>query len=87
MLARLLLDDEEHPSMFWIRRIAAGAIVGIICYFTIALSGAEITGLKKAFLLSTAGAFSPELMEWALRQYKEKLNGKAKKTGKRRRKA
>lgn len=88
MLARLLLDDEEHPYMFWVRRVIAGAIVGVICYFGIALSEAEITGLKKAFILSTAGAFSPELMEWALSKYKSQLgNGKNKKNRKRGRKA
>lgn len=79
MLARLLLDDENHPAMFWIRRALAGSIVGILCYFGIALSGNEISGLKKAFLLSTAGAFSPELMELCLKQYKKGLNEKGKK--------
>lgn len=84
MLARLLLDDEEHKVMFWIRRIIAGSIVGVLCYFAIALSDAEITGIKKAFLLSTAGAFSPELMEWALSKYKSKAkHGKSKKNRKR----
>ena len=74
MLARLLLEDEERPYMFWVRRVVAGAIVGVICYFCISLSGSDISGLKKAFILSTAGAFSPELMEWALSKYKGELN-------------
>ena len=76
MLARLLLDDERHPAVFWIRRLLAGSIVAVICYFGISLSGSEITGFKRAFLLCTAGAFSPELMELSLKQYKKGLDEK-----------
>lgn len=74
MLARLLLDDDNHPAMFWIRRFLAGTIVGCLCYF--ALYGQDIDGLKKAIILSTAGAGSPELMERVIKGYGKGNNAK-----------
>ena len=83
MLARMLLDDESHPLIFWIRRIIAGAIVGVLAYF--ALWSADIDGLKKSIIMTTAGAGSPELMEWLRKKYKGGLDEKEKKTTTRRR--
>jgi hypothetical protein len=59
-IARLLIEDENHPVRFWFFRIVAGAIVGCICYF--ALWGTSLSGIQKSIILSTAGAFSPELL-------------------------
>ena len=60
MLARMLIDDETHPLIFWIKKMLAGAIVGIIVYF--ALYGTNISGLYKSIIMSTAGAGAPEIM-------------------------
>ncbi len=61
MLARMLLTDESHPVVYYLRKIIAGAIVGVIVYF--ALYGTDISGLNKSIIMSTAGAGSPEIME------------------------
>lgn len=74
MLARLLLDDEHHPVMFYVRRILAGSIVGVVCYF--ALHGQDIDGIKKAIIMATSGAFSPELIEQLRKRYSKGLNEK-----------
>jgi hypothetical protein len=71
MLARMLLTDESHPLIFWIRKVIAGAIVGIIVYF--ALHGTEMSGLNKSIIMSTAGAGSPELMEWIRKKFSKGL--------------
>lgn len=67
MIARLLLDDEHHPVRFWIARVIAGTIVGIICYF--ALWGTEMSGIYKSVIMSTAGAGAPELMRYVKAKY------------------
>jgi hypothetical protein len=72
MLARMLLDDEAHPVAFWIRKILAGAIVGVIVYF--ALHGTSMSGLNKSIIMSTAGAGSPELMEWIKKRFSKGLS-------------
>lgn len=59
-IARLLVEDEGHPVRFWVFRIVAGAITGCICYFC--LWGTPLSGIQKSVILSTAGAFSPELI-------------------------
>lgn len=71
MIARLLLDDTEHPVIFWIKRIIAGAIVGCLCYF--ALWNTPLSGIQKSIILSTAGAGSPELMAWVKRKFSRGL--------------
>lgn len=71
MLARMLLTDEEHPLIYWLRKIIAGAIVGVIVYF--ALHGTEMSGLHKSVIMSTAGAGSPELMEWIRKKFSKGL--------------
>ena len=59
-VARLLVEDEGHPVRFWVFRIIAGAITGCICYF--AIWGTPLTGIQKSVILSTAGAFAPEII-------------------------
>ena len=71
MLARMLLTDGEHPLIYWLRKIIAGAIVGVIVYF--ALHGTEMSGLHKSVIMSTAGAGSPELMEWIRKKFSKGL--------------
>ena len=61
MLARMLLTDESHPVIYYLRKIIAGSIVGIMAYF--ALYGTDISGLHKSVIMSTAGAGAPEIME------------------------
>lgn len=74
MLARMLLDDEKHKSIYWIRRIIAGSIVGIVVYF--ALYGTELSGLHKSVIMSSAGAGSPELMEYIRKRFSNVLINK-----------
>lgn len=84
MLARLLLDDEQHPVRFWIARIVAGSIVGVVCYF--ALWGTDISGIYKSIIMSTAGAGAPELMRYMKAKYNNlATNEEAKGTAKKRR--
>lgn len=67
MLARMLLSDEEHKVVFYVRRIIAGSIVGVLAYFT--LHGIEMDGLKKSLIMCTAGAFAPEIFEYLRKKY------------------
>lgn len=84
MLARMLLEDEHHPVRFWIARIIAGTIVGVLCYF--ALWGTEMSGLYKSIIMSTAGAGAPELMRLVKAKYNNlATNEEAKGTKKKRR--
>lgn len=82
MLARMLLTDESHPLIFWIRKIIAGAIVGIIVYF--ALHGTELSGLHKSVIMSTAGAGSPELMEYIRKRFSKGLTNEKETSSKKR---
>lgn len=82
MLARMLLTDESHPLIFWIRKIIAGAIVGIIVYF--ALHGTEMSGLHKSVIMSTAGAGSPELMEYIRKRFSKGLTNEKENSSKKR---
>ena len=61
MLARLILTDTKYNTWIWIRKIIAGGITGIICYF--ALYGLEIDSIYKSVLCSMSGAIAPELFE------------------------
>ena len=68
VLVRWLLSEEDHGPTYWIRRIVAGSLVGFVAYF--ALYSVEMDGVYKSIILSTSGAFSPELFEYA----RQKLN-------------
>jgi len=69
VLIRWLLSDEHHGKIFWIRRTIAGTLVGIMAYF--ALYQVEMDGIYKSVILSTSGAFSPELFEFARKKLNE----------------
>jgi len=61
MFARLILTNEKYAFFVWFRKILAGAIVGVICYF--ALYGLEINLIYKSMFYSMSGAIAPELFE------------------------
>ncbi|NDB82261.1 MAG: hypothetical protein EB127_05910 [Alphaproteobacteria bacterium] len=61
MLARLILTDAKYDTWIWIRKIIAGGITGIICYF--ALYGLDIDPIYKSVMCSMSGAIAPELFE------------------------
>jgi hypothetical protein len=83
MLARMLLNDESHPVIYYARKIIAGAIVGVIVYFS--LYGTDISGLNKSIIMSTAGAGAPEIMENIRKRFaKGIINEKETKTSKKR---
>lgn len=84
MLARMLISDESHPIVYWIRRIIAAAIVGVICYF--ALWGTSMDGMKKSIIMCTAGAFAPEVMEFFRKKYSKGLFDNEKETKHRKKK-
>lgn len=62
MLARMLLNNEQHPLIFWIKKITAGSLVGVIVYFS--LHGTSLSDLHKSIIMSTAGITCPELVNW-----------------------
>lgn len=83
MLARMLLNDESHPVIYYLRKVIAGAIVGVIVYF--ALYGTDISGLQKSIIMSTAGAGAPEIMENIRKRFaKGIINEKETKTSRKR---
>lgn len=83
MLARMLLNDESHPVVYYLRKVIAGAIVGVIVYF--ALYGTDISGLQKSIIMSTAGAGAPEIMENIRKRFaKGIINEKETKTSRKR---
>jgi len=85
MLARMLLNDESHPVIYYARKVIAGAIVGVIVYF--ALYGTDISGLNKSIIMSTAGAGAPEIMENIRKRFSKGLtNEKETKRSKKQRK-
>ena len=73
MAARMLLTDRHSTLIQWIRRITAGAIVGVLAFF--ATHGSELTPFYKSIICSTAGAIAPELFEWIIGRIM-KLNGR-----------
>lgn len=71
-LARLLLSDEKYNTIKWIRKIAAGVIVGVLCYF--ATYNLDIDPFYKSVLYSGAGSIAPELFAWFKATITNKLN-------------
>lgn len=59
-LCRLLITDEELTWVMWIRRIAAGGIIGVLGYFVV---HGRIEPLYEAVFYSVCGTASPELIE------------------------
>jgi hypothetical protein len=71
-LARMLISDENSSVIKFIRHCIAGSIVGVLSYFC--LHGQEMSGINKAIIMTTAGAFSPEIFE----RIRKKINGEEK---------
>jgi hypothetical protein len=59
-MCRLLLAETNYPVWTWVRRILAGAMFGILCYF--GLHGL-IDPIYEAVVYSVSGAIAPEVME------------------------
>ncbi len=73
MLARLILTDEKYNTTKWIRMIIAGAIVGVLCYFSI--HKAEIDPLYKSVFCSISGSIAPELFNFIKSKLRKQSNG------------
>lgn len=69
MLARLIITEEEYSLFVWIRKIIAGAIVGILAYF--ALYGTDIAPIYKSVIYSMSGSIAPEIWEFVRRKIKK----------------
>jgi hypothetical protein len=59
-LCRLLISDESYPLLIWVRRIAAGGILGVVSYF--ALHGL-VEPIYEACTHCIIGAFSQEMLK------------------------
>jgi len=70
MLARLILTDEKYDTTRWIRMVVAGAIVGVICYFS--LYNADIDPFYKSVLCSISGSLAPEMFNWVRDKFLQK---------------
>lgn len=70
MLARLILTDEKYNTTRWLRKIAAGTIVGIICYFSVWQM--DIDPYYKSVFCSVAGSLAPELLNWVRTKFLQK---------------
>ena len=66
-LARLLISDEQSTFIKYIRHCFAGSIVGVLTYFV--LYGQDISGINKAIIMATSGAFAPEIFEAVRKKY------------------
>ena len=73
-LASLLLSDEKYHTMKWLRKIVAGSIVGVLCYF--ALYNMPIDPFYKSVLFSISGAFANDLFEWLRTKFLQKALNK-----------
>lgn len=67
-LVRMLITDETHPAIWWVRRSIASCLVGVLSYF--ALWGADIPGIYKSVILATSGMACPELIDIIIRRYR-----------------
>lgn len=72
-LCRLLLTNEDVHWWMWVKRIIAGAIIGILCYF--ALHG-RVEPIYEAVIYSCCGSASQELMSLLIRIINRTNNGK-----------
>ena len=70
MLARLILTDEKYNTTRWIRKVAAGTIVGIICYFSVHQT--NLDPFYKTVLCSVSGSLAPELFNWLRSKFLQK---------------
>jgi hypothetical protein len=67
---RLLLSEERHKWVCWVKHGLAGGLVGVLVYFS--LHGSSIDPLYKSVILSSSGALAPrffELLDLKIRKY------------------
>jgi hypothetical protein len=69
-LASLLLSDEKYHTVRWLRKIIAGAIVGVLVYF--ALYNTNIDPFYKSVMFSISGAFANDIMDWVRTKFLKK---------------
>ncbi len=67
MLARLILTNERYHTVIWTRKIIAGGIVGVLCYFTI--FEMDIDPMYKCAMVSIAGSIAPELFDYVRKKF------------------
>lgn len=72
MLARLILTDEKYHTTRWIRMVLAGAIVGVLAYFS--LYNADIDPFYKSVLCSISGSLAPEMFDWVRKKFLQKAS-------------
>jgi hypothetical protein len=56
----MLLSEEKKPWVFWLKRIIAGGLTGVIMFFS--LHGVEMNPMYKSILMCSCGAVAPELL-------------------------
>ena len=57
---RLLISDESHHWVVWIRRTIAGAIMGVLGYFAV---HGLVPPIYEAMIYSVIGTFSHEVLD------------------------
>ena len=67
MLARLILTNEKFKAVIWTRKIIAGGIVGVLCYFT--LFQIDIDAMYRCALCSIAGSLAPEVFDFVRNKF------------------
>ena len=70
MLARLILTNEKYNTIIWTRKVIAGGIVGVLCYF--GLYEVDLSPLYRSVLCSIAGSIAPELFDYLRRKFLQK---------------
>lgn len=64
-LLRLLISDEEHTWIVWVRRTIAGALIGIIAYFIV---HGLVPPIYEAVIYAISGTFTSEVLELVRRR-------------------
>jgi hypothetical protein len=66
-LARLILTNEKVEVFVWTRKVIAGGIVGVLCYF--AINSSDIEAIYKSVIYAISGSLAPEAFDWARRKF------------------
>lgn len=72
MAIRLLVTDERSSCIWWVRKLIAAGMSGVLAYFL--LWGVEMHGMYKSVILTTSGMVCPEVIEllrkWYIKKFK-----------------